>query len=192
LITVGGAAALTWLAFLPWAAPGRFWQTPWELIGRLLREATDSGGFSPAVWLYFALGQRVGIETIGATLRGLFALLAAWVLWRGRRGRAAQRGAADLIFGYLAQALSFRIWYSVWPFPWLLLDGTGDRAAAYRLRAGLWFLLLAQMSVVFYGQWRVAVWGGDQVITHLVGVPLVFGLPWLLARRPWPSLTPPS
>ena len=192
LVAAGGAAVLTWLAFLPWAAPGRFWQTPLELVGRLLREATDGGGFSPAVWLYFALGQRVGIETIGAVLRGLFALFAVWVLWRGWRGRAARRGAADLAFGYLAQALSFRIWYSVWPFPWLLLDGAGDRAAAYRLRAGLWFLLLAQLSVVFYGQWRVAVWGGDQVMTHLVGVPLVFGLPWLLARWPLPGLTPPS
>jgi len=192
LITAGGAAALTWLAFLPWAVPGRFWQTPLELIARLLREATGSGGFSPAVWLYFALGQRVGIETIGAALRGLFALFAAWVLWRGWRGRVARRGAADLAFGYLAQALSFRIWYSVWPFPWLLLDGTDDRVAAYRLRAGLWFLLLAQLSVVFYGHVRVAVWGGDQVITHLVGVPLVFGLPWLLARWPLPGLTPRS
>lgn len=192
LAAAGGAAALTWLAFLPWAAPGRFWQTPLELVGRLLREATDSGGFSPAVWLYFVLGQRVGIETIGAALRGLFALLAAWVLWRGWRGRVARRGAADLTFGYLAQALSFRIWYSIWPFPWLLLDGAGEPVAAYRLRAGLWFLLLAQLSVVFYGQWRVAVWGGDQVMTHLVGVPLVFGLPWLLARWPLPGLTPPS
>ena len=195
LVAIGGAAVLTWLAFLPWAAPGRFWQTPLELIGRLLREATDSGGFSPAVWLYFALGQRVDIEVIGAALRGLFALFAAWVLWRTwrdgatRRGGAARRGAADLAFGYLAQALSFRVWYSVWPFPWLVLDGTDDGVAAYRLRVGLWFLLLAQLSVVFYGQVRVAVWGGDQVVTHLIGVPLVFGLPWLLARWPLPGLT---
>jgi alpha-1,6-mannosyltransferase len=171
LVTIGGAAALTWLAFLPWAAPGRFWQTPFELIGRLLREATDSGGFSPAVWLYFALGQRVPIESIGAVLRGLFVALVGWVLWRGWRGRPAVRGAADMAFGYLAQALSFRIWYAVWPFP---------------------FLLLAQLSVVFYGHLRVAVWGGDHVPAHLIGVPLVFGLPWLLARWPLPGLTPRS
>ena len=187
-----GALALVWLAFLPWAAPGRFWQTPLELGGRLLREATGSGGFSPAVWLYFALGQRVAFETIGAALRALFLLGAAVVLWRGWRGRAAARGAADLFGGYLAQALSFRIWYAVWPFPWLLLDPSDDRAAAYRLRVGLWFLLLAQLSVVFYGQWRVALFGGDQVMAHLLGVPLVFGLPWLLARRPLPGLTHPS
>ena len=196
LVAIGGAAVLTWLAFLPWAAPGRFWQTPLELIGRLLREATDSGGFSPAVWLYFALGQRVPIETIGAVLRGLFLLLVAWVVWRGWRGRPATRSAADLAFGYLGQALSFRVWYAVWPFPWLLLDAAdseaGDRAAAYRLRVGLWFLLLAQLSVVFYAHVRVAVWGGDHVPAHLVGVPLVFGLPWLLARWPLPGLTRPS
>jgi len=187
-----GALALTWLAFLPWAAPGRFAQTPLELIGRLLREATDSGGFSPAVWLYFALGQRVPFEAIGAALRVLFLLLVAVVLWRAWRGRPAARGAADLSFGYLAQALSFRVWYAVWPFPWLLLDAGDDRAAAYRLRVGLWFLLLAQLSVVWYGQWRVAVFGGDQVVAHLLGVPLVFGLPWLLARWPLPGLTHPS
>ncbi len=183
-----GALALTWLAFLPWAAPGRFVQTPLELTGRLLREATDSGGFSPAVWLYFALGQRVAIDTIGAALRALFLLLAAVVLWRGWRGRPPARGAADLSFGYLAQALSFRVWYAVWPFPWLLLDTEGG-AAAYRLRVGLWFLLLAQLSVIWYGQGRVAVFGGDQVAAHLLGVPLVFGLPWLLARWPLPGLT---
>jgi len=186
-----GALALTWLAFLPWAAPGRLAQTPLELIGRLLREATGSGGFSPAVWLYFALGQRVAFESIGAALRALFLLLAAGVLWRGWRGRPPARGAADLSFGYLTQALSFRVWYAVWPFPWLLLDADGDRAAAYRLRAGLWFLLLAQLSVVWYGQWRVTVFGGDHVVAHLLGVPLVFGLPWLLARRPLPGLTHP-
>lgn len=192
IAAVTGALVLTWLAFLPWAAPGRFWQTPLELIGRLLREATDSGGFSPAVWLYFALGQRVPFEAIGSVLRGLFLLFAAAVLWRGWRGRPAARGAADLAFGYLAQALSFRIWYAVWPFPWLLLDPQPDEVAAYRLRVGLWFLLLAQLSVVFYGQWRVSLFGGDQVVAHLIGVPLVFGLPWLLARRPLPGLTHPS
>ena len=192
LVAAAPPAALTWGAFLPWAAPGRFWQTPFELVGRLLREATDSGGFSPAVWLYFAFGQRVAIETIGAVLRGLFLVLAGWVVWRGWRGRAAARGAADLAFGYLGQALSFRVWYAVWPFPWLLLDESDDAAAAYRLRVGLWFLLLAQLSVVFYGHLRVAVWGGDHVPAHLVGVPLVFGLPWLLARWPLPGLTPRS
>ena len=132
------------------------------------------------------------IESIGAVLRGLFVALIGWVLWRGWRGRPAVRGAADLAFGYLAQALSFRIWYAAWPFPWLLLDESDDDAAAYRLRVGLWFLLLAQLSVVFYGHLRVAVWGGDHVPAHLVGVPLVFGLPWLLARWPLPGLTPRS
>lgn len=190
-VSLAGALALVWLTFLPWARPGSYWQTPLELSLRLAREATGSAGFSPAVWFYFALGQRVSIEAIGSVLRGLFVLFAAGVLWRGWRGRSPLRGTADIFFGYLFQALSFRIWYVVWPFPWLVLDagataGQDDagRAAAYRLRAGLWFLLAAQLSVIWYGHVRVFVLGGDQVAAHLVGVPLVFGLPWLLTRLP--------
>lgn len=187
----GGAAALVWLTFLPWAGPGRFWQTPLELAQRLAREATSAPGFSPAVWLYFGLGQRVPIEALGGALRILFLAFALWVLWRAWRGRSAWRGAADLFFGYVAQALSFRIWYAVWPLPWLLLDAGGAapaRGAPYRLRAGFWFLVTTQLSVVLYGHARVFLLNGDQVITHLVTVPLVFGLPWLLAR--WPGLLP--
>jgi len=180
VVALLGGAALVWLAFLPWAAPGRFWQTPLELMLRLAREATDSAGFSPGVWLYFTLGRRVPIETIGG--------VASWLLWGVWRGRPATRGAADVFAAYLAQALSFRIWYAVWPFPWLLLDdAAGTQAAkkaAYRRRVGLWFLLTAQLSVVWYGHVRVFVLGGDQVVAHLIGVPLVFGLPWLLARLP--------
>jgi len=190
-LAAGGAAALVGLAFLPWAAPGRFWQTPFELAQRLAREATSAPGFSPAVGLYFALGKRVSIETIGGVLRGLFIAFAVWVLWRAWRGRPARRGAADLFFGYIAQALSFRIWYAVWPLPWLLLDAasaTPAPGAPYRLRAGLWFLLMTQLSVILYGHARVFLLHGDQVVTHLIAIPLVFGLPWLLSR--WPGFMP--
>ena len=189
---VTGAVALVWLAFLPWASPGRYWQTPLELVQRLAREATSAPGFSPAVWLYFALGQRVPIETIGSVLRMLFLLFAAWVVWRTWRGRPAVRGAADLFLGYVAQALSFRIWYAVWPMPWLLLDAAAPEdtstaaGSAYRLRAGLWFLLTTQLSVVLYGHVRVFLLGRDQVMAHLIAVPLVFVLPWLLAIWPVP------
>ena len=193
-VTAAGGAVLVWLSFLPWAQPGRYWQTPLELVQRLAREATGAPGFSPAVWLYFALGQRVPIETIGTALRIIFLAFAVWLLWRTWRGRPARRGVADLFLGYIAQALAFRIWYAAWPFPWLLLDA-GDnelpqtapsdaatRRAAYRLRAGLWFLLTTQLSVVLYGHVRSFVLGGDQVVAHLLTVPFVFLLPWLLAR----------
>lgn len=183
---LGGAAGLAWLAFLPWTGEAGIWRTPVELALRLLREATAGAGFSPAVWLYVALGQRVGIEVIGRVGQILLAGLLAALLWLGWRGRSARRGAADAFFGYLVTALNFRIWYAVWPFPWLLLDAgmTGDSRAAYRLRAGLWLLLTTQLSVVLYGHLRVFLLGGDQFLAHLIGVPLVFGLPWLLAL--WP------
>ena len=190
---LGGAAGLAWLAFLPWAGEAGIWRTPVELALRLLREATSGASFSPAVWFYVALGERVGIETIGRVGQLLLVGLLAMLLWLGWRGRSARRGAADTFFGYIVTALNFRIWYAVWPFPWLLLDaGMGDAAdkrADYRLRAGLWFLLTSQLSVVLYGHLRVFLLGGDQFLAHVIGVPLVFGLPWLLALYTRPSST---
>lgn len=200
-LAVGGALALTWLAFLPWAGGEEALWTPFYLVLRLVREATDGAGFSPAAWVYMVLGGRVSINTIGAATQALFAGFALWLVWRALRGRSPLRGAADILLGYLAGALNYRIWYAAWPFPWLLLDsggaerGAGRASAAYRLRAGLWFLLTSQLSVVLYGHLRVFALGGDQMITHLFAVPFVFGLPWLMALIPirfTPPLTPPS
>lgn len=192
-IAVLGAALLTWLAFLPWAGAGGAIRTPVELALRLLREATGGASFSPAVWIYMALGRQVSIEMIGLLAQVGFAILGAWLIWLAWRGRSSLRGTADIYFGYVWAALNFRIWYAVWPFPWLLLDAAGATAstdrpnesqAAYRLRVGLWFLLTSQLSVVVYGHLRVFVLGGDQAAAHLLGVPFVFGLPWLLALLP--------
>lgn len=184
-----GAVLLTWLAFLPWAGEGEALRAPLDLALRLVREATGGAGFSPAVWIYMVLGRRISIETIGMVTQALFAGFALWLVWLGFRGRSALRGAADIFFGYLAGALNFRIWYAAWPFPWLLLDAGGAAGGdaertAYRLRVGLWFLLLTQLSVVVYGHIRVFALGGDQALAHLLGVPIVFGLPWLLALLP--------
>ncbi len=192
------SALLAWAAFLPWAGGGDFLRAPFELALRLVREATSSAGFSPAVWFYMALGQRVSIELIGGVLRGFFALFALWLLWRAWRGRSPLRGSADIFIGYMLQALSFRIWYAAWPFPWLLLDAGGEedansiqaRSSHYRLWVGLWFLFLSQLSVVLYGHFRVYALGGDQALAHLIGVPIVFALPWLLAQWPGGLLRP--
>jgi hypothetical protein len=84
----------------------------------------------------------------------------------------------------------FRIWYASWIFPWLLLDvPSEDKAynwptAAFRLRAGVWFLLTSQLSVLIYGQARIPLFGGEHLWTHLIGVPFTFGLPLLLAAIP--------
>ena len=194
-VSLAGAVALAWLSFLPWSGQGSAFRAPLDLALRLVTEATGGAGFSPAVWIYMALGQRVSIEMIGMVTQGLFAAFALWLAWLGLRGRSPLRGAADVFFGYLAGALNFRIWYATWPFAWLVLDAGGasvDEAsrADYRLRVGLWFLLMAQLSVVIYGHVRSFLLGGDQALAHLIGVPAVFVLPWLLALLP-PRLSRP-
>lgn len=197
LVALGGVMLLAWLAFWPWADTNGPLQAAADLGARLSREATGGAGFSLAVWVYVALGQRVAVETIGLVLRLLFLGFALWLVWLGARGRSALRGAADVFYGYVVTALNFRIWYAVWPFPWLILDAgqhaehTDTASAAdYRLRLGFWFLLTTQLSVVVYGHLRVFVLGGDQGLAHLIGVPLVFGLPWLLSALPWPLSRP--
>ena len=197
-VATGGAILLAWLAFWPWPGANGPLQTATELAARLAREGTGAAGFSPAVWIYVALGQRVTIETIGLALRILFVGLSLGLVWLGVRGRSALRGVADIFYGYLVTALNFRIWYAAWAFPWLILDA-GQHAedkdtsltADYRLRVGFWFLLTTQLSVVVYGHLRVYLLGGDQSLAHLIGIPVVFGLPWILAALPFLWLSRP-
>jgi O-antigen ligase len=170
-----GGILLAALAFLPFGSP-------FVLIQRLLREASLHGGFSP-VTLVILLTQTAGAPfsytylVTGGTL--LFAGVFVWLLWLTWRGRSAARSAADTLFGYVATAFTFRIWYSAWPFPWLLVD---DGAPSWRLHAGLWFLLCAQLSVIIYGHLRHNLLGGSQLIAHLIGVSFVFLLPLILGR----------
>ncbi len=156
-------------------------------------------GFSLAVMLMFSttlVGQPISLtllSAVGVVFTGTAVLLGIWLLWRTWRGRSPERSIADIFGVYILQALSFRIWYAAWPFPWLLLDdGWGDngrtepgRSAcfSYRLRVGLWFLLTSQLSVLIYGHLRIYALGGSQVAAHLIGVPFTFGLPFLLAWR---------
>lgn len=174
-LLVGGASslALAVLAFLPFGSP-------LELASRLLREVAIGGGFSPAALFWF-LSHRLGPGIDGARVGQigtlLFAVLALGLVWWSWRGRSAVRGAADVFLSYLATSITFRIWYTIWPFPWLLLDRKGSG----RLAFGLCFLLTAQLSVVIYGHVRVHILDESMYQAHLLGVPFTFGLPLLLA-----------
>lgn len=180
-VTAVGGLSLLLLAFLPFGSP-------LELAARLLREATNNPGFSPStlVLLFFVrLNLALPIEPIALLGSLLFGGLALWLAWRTWHGRSPIRGAADIFAGYIAQALAFRLWYAVWPFPWLLLDqkeDEGNGRLSYRLKVGLWFLVTVQLSVLIYGHIRVFLFAGDHFWAHLIGIPFTFGLPFLLAK----------
>jgi alpha-1,6-mannosyltransferase len=167
--TVVGGVLLVYLTFVPFGSP-------LTLLQRLASEASDSAGFSPSVALWLLLdhvGQAPAVESLELVSMALFMALAGWLLWRTWQGRNALRGAADIFFAYLVTALTFRIWYTVWPFPWLLLE----RRPGPRLVGGLALLLTAQLSVVVYGHVRVYLLGMEQRPAHVIGVLLVFALP---------------
>lgn len=182
-LLLGGIAslAIVWLAFLPFGSP-------LDLVERLAREASADGGFSPltlAILVSQAMTVHLPITLLTNLARVLFAAVALWLLWRTWHGRSPVRGAADIFVAYIVQALNFRLWYTTWPFPWLVLDEASydnlDGRLSYRLEAGLWFLLTTQLSVLIYGHLRVYALGGDHLPAHLIGVPFTFGLPLLLA-----------
>lgn len=190
-ITVGGALLLSALAFAAWADPAAPLATPLSLLSRLAREAGDVIGFSVPVMLWFGSRQRIAVETFALVGMVGFAIFYLWLLWRTGHGRAGARSTADAFAGYLLQARSFRIWYAAWPFPWLVLDAAAPESGeirpytGYRLRAGFWLLLTAQLSVVIYGHIRIAWLDGQHALAHLIGVPFTFLLPLLLAKAPF-------
>jgi hypothetical protein len=174
-LVIGASVALllSLLAFLPFGSP-------WALAGRLWREAGEAGGFSVTALLILAgreadLSPPVGLITGTAT--AFFLLAGAYILWRCWRGGSSLAGTAALFTAYIVQAFRFRIWYTVWPFPFLLLDPT----AGHWLSASLWLLVTAQLSTILYGHLRVFLLGSSQLWAHLIGVPFTFGLPLLLA-----------
>lgn len=173
LIYGAGSVLLVSLAFLPFGSPV-------ELTLRLFREATGAAGFSPGVLLVLVAARAgVSLSVTSVALAGASILMLALlgITWRTWQRGSASASVANAFTAYLGTAMTFRIWYSVWPLPWLLLERHHDRR---RLDAGIWFLLTAHLSVVLYGHVRAFVLNGDQVVAHALGVPFTFGLPLIL------------
>ena len=173
---------LTWLTFLPFGSL-------LELGQRLLNEASDGGGFSPTVLVILvnrALGGTLSVATAGRVALFVFGLAAIWLLWRGLNGRSPLPATADIFLAYTLQALNFRIWYTTWPFPFLILDAAQHPTPTnrYRLRVGFWLLLTAQLSVLIHSHLRLDVLGGSHLWGHLIAIPFTFLLPFALARQP--------
>lgn len=186
-----GAAGLAAVAFAPWAGRGGFLAAPQALVERLMREAGGGAGFSPATFVYFALqelGLDVSILLIGRLLLALFLLAYVAILWRTWRSQGVATGVAAAFYGYILQALNFRIWYAAWPFPFLLqaaAEEEGGEPLSFRFRAGFWFLLTTQLSVILYSHVRLYLVAESHALAHLIGVPFTFGLPFILARWSW-------
>jgi hypothetical protein len=180
-----GGGIMTWLAFLPYGDPT-------VLAPRLINEAAGGASFSPFTLFFLIADQfdwQLPMRTIITILPLLFLLYYAWLSWRTWHGRAPENAIPRAFFGYLLQALNFRIWYASWPFPWLILDARSSEAHSQRaLEAGVWFLLTSQLSVLIYGHIRLDLLGGDLLWSHVFGVVFVFFAPFLLARVV--SLTP--
>lgn len=185
MITAVTTLLLTFFTFLPFGSP-------FLLAARLAREASHYPGFSPVTLILLFIPEWGALTMERYTLivnlgRLLFLLLAGWLTWRAWHGRNPLRAAADIFFAYLLTTPAFRIWYAAWPFPWLLLDEGGQKEAgsptvvSYRLRVGLWFLLTTQLSVIIYGHLHHYRLGEASFPTHFIGVPLTFGLPFVLA-----------
>jgi hypothetical protein len=178
LTTLVAGVALIVLFFLPFGSP-------LYLGRRLIDEAEGGLGFSLTTLLYMLSADIVGyapqIALVSRSLAVLFALFTLWLLWTTWRGRSPLRAAADIFWGYIVQALSFRIWYASWSLPWLILDHGDsedrDAASTSRLGAGLAFLLTTQLSVVIYGHVRISLLGRSTLASHIIGVPFTFLIP---------------
>lgn len=167
--------------------------SPLTLAQRLVNEAGDGASFSlGTLYLVYVrdilqqpitreLMDRISLLTF--LFLGLTALFLSGLTWFFNR--SPLRASADIFFAYILQALNFRLWYTAWSFPFLLLDyrtqgwGLGD---VYRIHIGLWFLLLSQLSVVIYGHLWAYVLGVNDFYSHLLGVPFTLILPFILGR----------
>jgi hypothetical protein len=186
--TIVGGATAVFLTFLPFGSP-------LDLLTRLQSEASAGASFSfgalvllGASWAGVSL-TAVHINGLAVVMVGLLAVWLVWLVWLGGYGRSPLKAAADSFAAYILTALNFRLWYTTWLFPWLLLDmgneqGEGSKPSFFRLRVGLWLLLTTQLSVLIYSHLRVYVLGGNYLWAHLIGLAFTFGLPLLLARYP--------
>jgi hypothetical protein len=168
---------LAWLAFIPYG-------NPFPLARRLMLEASSVAGFSPAT-LVILIGQRANVHNIYAIISQAsilvfvgIALLIFGLVWA--RKRPLLRSIGQVFAAYVYSALSFRLWYASWVGLWLVTDNSSG--SRYWRHAALWFLLTSQLSVVIYGHALRNLLNGDHLFSHLIGVPVTFGLPLVLAR----------
>ena len=125
---LGGGTAVI-LTFLPFGSP-------LDLLTRLQSEASAGASFSPAA-LVLLLASNAGIRLTEALIKGVALVMVGllvgwlvWLLWRVGHGRSPLKAAADSFAAYIVTALNFRLWYTTWLFPWLLLETEQEQREA--------------------------------------------------------------
>ncbi len=179
-VTFLSSLLLTWLTFLPFGSP-------LELIMRLSRESYAGVGFSMVALLVLinqALQTTIHPLSLLQLAQAVYILFLLRELWRVINGRLALPAIQNSFAGYLLQAANFRLWYATWLLPWSLIEHPSTKEPSYRLKVVLWFLLTTQLSPLIFGHLRVYALGGNQLFAHLIAVPFIFGLPFLLAKLP--------
>lgn len=176
-ITFLGSILIIGLAFLPFGSP-------LDLVTRLARESYSSAGFSMTALVLLinqALSTIVSPTLVLQVAQAGFIVFLLWEVWLGVNGRSAHLAAQDSLVGYIFQAANFRLWYAIWLLPWSLISQSSTEKISYRLKAAMWFLVTAQLSPIIFGHLRVYVLGGSHLWAHLLAIPFMFGLPFILA-----------
>lgn len=168
-----GSIFAAW-TFLPFGSP-------LDLVERLSQELTSGASFSPFTLLILLLRNAhvtLPFDTLLMAGQVGLVLVLLGLIGLTLNGRSPIRAMSDIFTAYIIQAFNFRIWYASWTFPWVLMD---DPVETWRVKTAVYFLLTTQLSVLIYGHLRFYALGGNQLYTHLIGVPFTFFLPPLLA-----------
>ena len=131
------------------------------------------------------LGTNSAFDVSRYVLGGIFALICLWLMWRAWTGaldvtQVVILPSYSVFYWYLVLPnQQFHAWYLLWPLSMAVL--LVPSVAFARLVV---FELTAWLSVPIYETLRVWWWDTlNPFVVHLVAVPFVFGLPFLLGRQ---------
>lgn len=169
---------ITFIAFLPFGFS-------WQIVQRLLTEAGGGASFSAGatflLWYKDKLGREITPLLIQFLAAGGFMTLGLFLLGAmshiGCKNRPVLPFVATIFALYVLVALNFRLWYTSWPLPFVLLD---KQSPPTRLHQALWFLFFGQLTPLVYGQLHLYWFNKAHYDTHLVGIIITFVCPLLM------------
>jgi hypothetical protein len=177
-MTFVGTLLLILVTFLPFGSP-------LDLVVRLARESYGGAGFSLTALILLinqAAGRLISSLLILQLAQVGLILFLLWAMWLSVNGRSAHKSAQESLAVYILHAANFRLWYATWLFPWSLISQSTTGKLSYQLKVTMWFLITTQLSPMIFGHLRVYALAGSHLWAHLIAIPLIFGLPFYLAK----------